>query len=1214
MKRRQGDRRTLMRSWPVASSCFVALMECLGCDSSDPSLATPDGGVSNEDGADVGTKVPDELPDAENGPDGPDVPDPNATPDAATPPETCGTLIRGFSPPYPTTLNVFPAAIQVLTELGVQIAFSAPSGTLVPNGTSAQFTCAGAGPVEIAVDAALGNCTEHSSVVVQCVAELDTPPELVSVETALSDGGDIIYLFSRYSNRIFRWSASAGDYLPSIWLDPARGTPAQIAYATHDDRLYVGYEQGLVSFVDAALQEHDFATMSARLRGLVVAGDFVVVADESGIWPESFVQHVFNRAGVQTASRARNQEGRDHAYDPISGRVFALAGSYGPLFYDQLDAAGAIVASNESYDAVEYDFLPPLRVSPDGEQLFLGTRDTLDAQSLERVFAMPGNVVDAQWLADGAIASIRAFEGNTLLERRDAQGNLVEALTLPHRPVALVPLSDRFIIVGMSGGYSPDGASYLGPELPAFAAWVPDDDSDGDGAPNVTDAFPLDAAAAVDGDRDGAPDAWNSGYDAGTGTSQLLVDAFPNDSACQAARAGACDVAARVPAYVADQIVVDTAGVFYLLSTAHQRVFRWSSLSGLDLNPIVLGVEAPLDPAGPRNMAYSAAHSRLYLGYDGGAVSYVDLSAELARERVLARVPLPVGGLASVGDFVVAEDESGSFGQTHFVFDRDGALRGSRSDSDFSRVFTHDPTTGRVYYFRDHITPNHTQFESIDAATGAFTEVGEINNDLAVAAPMRVTADGSRLLLGTGDVYDSATLSWRDNIFRASSVPTFHDAQWLDTGGVVTIRAAAGDTLLERKNPAFAGVERQLFEGPPQALFDVGDSFIVVTRGERPIFSRYVPNDDADGDGMGNELDDFPRDAAAAIDSDGDGHPDAWNSGQSEATTSTGLALDAFPEDSACTRLEQGALGVCDVGAALPAYVPDQIRVDEAGMLYLLSTAQRRVFRWDSRTEQHENPLIVGSEDPLDLSSPRYMSPVSSQGRVFLGYSSGAISYLELASDLTRQHDFAMFPQPVHALAEMGAFLHVATRGISSGGFEHIVFDALGAPSRVTSGAFLDAPLAQEFDPVKGRMYFLEDDSYGALFFEAFDLVSGAATSFGGSASLQEIPRQPPIRLSSDGNRVLLGSGDIYDTEQFVRQAGLSTAIVDAQWLRGGGFVTVRPFPSGTLLERWGAALELTEILLITGAPLALVRSGPDLVVVTDEGRPSFFVYVTGDD
>jgi hypothetical protein len=54
---------------------------------------------------------------------------------------------------------------------------------------------------------------------------------------------------------------------------------------------------------------------------------------------------------------------------------------------------------------------------------------------------------------------------------------------------------------------------------------------------------------------------------------------------------------------------------------------------------------------------------------------------------------------------------------------------------------------------------------------------------------------------------------------------------------------------------------------------------------------------DTDGDGVTDDTDAFPNDPAAAVDSDGDQYPDYWNTGKSEADSTTGLKLDAFPND-----------------------------------------------------------------------------------------------------------------------------------------------------------------------------------------------------------------------------------------------------------------------------------------------------------------------------
>ena len=114
-------------------------------------------------------------------------------------------------------------------------------------------------------------------------------------------------------------------------------------------------------------------------------------------------------------------------------------------------------------------------------------------------------------------------------------------------------------------------------------------------------------------------------------------------------------------------------------------------------------------------------------------------------------------------------------------------------------------------------------------------------------------------------------------------------------------------------------------------------------------FHSYVPNDDSDGDGVLNTQDAFPLDVAASVDTDRDGYPDAWNAGRSQTDSTTGLTLDAFPQDSACWLAAHGSGGVCNYGATIPNYVPDQI-VQHGDIVYLLSSANRRVYRWSMAT------------------------------------------------------------------------------------------------------------------------------------------------------------------------------------------------------------------------------------------------------------------------
>jgi parallel beta-helix repeat protein len=61
--------------------------------------------------------------------------------------------------------------------------------------------------------------------------------------------------------------------------------------------------------------------------------------------------------------------------------------------------------------------------------------------------------------------------------------------------------------------------------------------------------------------------------------------------------------------------------------------------------------------------------------------------------------------------------------------------------------------------------------------------------------------------------------------------------------------------------------------------------------------TNILTGNDRDQDGVVDEQDDFQTDISASRDADGDGYPDEWNSGWTEADSSSGLRLDSFPLD-----------------------------------------------------------------------------------------------------------------------------------------------------------------------------------------------------------------------------------------------------------------------------------------------------------------------------
>jgi hypothetical protein len=363
-------------------------------------------------------------------------------------------------------------------------------------------------------------------------------------------------------------------------------------------------------------------------------------------------------------------------------------------------------------------------------------------------------------------------------------------------------------------------------------------DDDDDGVLDVTDAFPFDDTESRDTDGDGVGN--NTDPDDDADGSADTADAYPLDAACFRLEDGdgeACDIAATLPAaYTAAAVLIDGAGIVYLLDPANERIYRWSSAGREYLYPLHLDDIEGEALGTAAHVAYSAAHQRLYAGYDSGALSYFDILSDPILEQDFAALALPVDGLAAPGDSLLAQDASG-VPATHHLYDADGNAVDS-IQSHYSCAYDWNPALRRIYFFSDDEAPNDLRYETI-GLDGTFEASGEspYAGEYVLEPPIRVSPDGNLVLVGSGNVFQAFDLTW----LRALPVAVT-DAQWLADDTIVGLRADGGATTLERWNALGIVIDSQSFEGAPVALLPSGDTFVVVTAVDRPEFSIYRPD------------------------------------------------------------------------------------------------------------------------------------------------------------------------------------------------------------------------------------------------------------------------------------------------------------------------------------------------------------------------------------
>ncbi|MGB1311150.1 MAG: hypothetical protein ACPG47_08045, partial [Leucothrix sp.] len=197
-----------------------------------------------------------------------------------------------------------------------------------------------------------------------------------------------------------------------------------------------------------------------------------------------------------------------------------------------------------------------------------------------------------------------------------------------------------------------------------------DDDDDGDGVNDSDDQFPLDSTESVDTDGDGIGN--NADTDDDNDNVIDTVDLFPLDPQCSDASQSIGGRCVAVVAAESEELAVDrAAGILYILAKNENAIVRWNFADQQYMSSIMLGGATP-STSTAMQMTLSEAHDRLYIGYDTGSITYVSLQG--GSETSLVNLPLSIGGLVSVGEFILAQDASGAW-NTHYVISSDGTIK-----------------------------------------------------------------------------------------------------------------------------------------------------------------------------------------------------------------------------------------------------------------------------------------------------------------------------------------------------------------------------------------------------------------------------------------------------------------------------------------------------------------------------------------------------------
>ena len=298
------------------------------------------------------------------------------------------------------------------------------------------------------------------------------------------------------------------------------------------------------------------------------------------------------------------------------------------------------------------------------------------------------------------------------------------------------------------------------------------------------------------------------------------------------------------------------------------------------------------------------------------------------------------------------------------------------------------------------------------------------------------------------------------------------------------------------------------------------------------------------------------------------------------------------------TKLNESNSDVNNTTVSIDPYTPDDIYLDKNGIIYLLSNSHSKIYRWDLSKKLYLSSLPLKQ---LVISSTYSQA----QERIYLGYSNGKITYLELNGGLAlNEDDFIDFS--VTDVIEQGR--GIPQRIVSVGDYllvqlsncHHLCLSILDSDS--TKKGFI------EFSE-RNSLYYTWDDVYSRVYFSPYKKNHLYYDTIDEEGNITESIKTPfqgeydvfsKIFVSGDGDRILLDSGDIFKTYDFTWETSLGYKVVHALWDDKRLF-TIKEVTGKTHLEIRDNNLDYIDLSIFSGTPLKILTFKNQIIIVVKE-------------
>ncbi len=1146
-----------------------------------------------------------------------------------------------------------------------------------------------------------------------------------SVDDVFSDKDGNLLIFSKSQQRLFRWSPAERKYTGNF---PLLGVPDFAAYSKETNSAYFSYDSKIVRKMDLSVadpKEVPLLNLPYAPLGFTMAGGFPYAA--SGNYLMTFTPD----GEPITTTSFTYYGGSINMWDPVKRRIYHFRDrlSSNRLHYDTISTSGSITVRGEAPYHNDFAVTPPIRVSPDGERVVIGSGVSFETVGLSKSANLANGFTDALWRAGGDLVTLRLINGVTQLQTWEGARLLAGATVRQFggTPVRLIDTAQGLTMLTSVDGTlrftildSTFKPVFISPTQPVAP-----------GSPAVTartvnsvtlgwqDLSDNEDHFRVEYRQSGG--AWTAGATVAQDSTSGTVTDLPAGTTFEFRVIAASGSLESAPtATVSGKTLAsqnDPAGEPYNLRVT--RIFNdritleWQDNAG---NETGFRIFRSTSPGGTQTQLVAPANAMSFTSASlAASTTYYfriqavngatagDLSAQISA-RTLGSLTPP----ATPGSLTVTEKPPSSvtLAWTDNSTNEDSFRieRSLQSTSTWTAVGSVDFNVTR--FTDDSVQPDTAYNYRVMAVNSA----GASSYSSASVTTPKLGGDFAGQSIRSGDVYyfafngpdrivryDLAARAWlpaiplaapatalwvdESSIFVAEDRTLFRYARdgsgrmavdnaastirSLFTLGDVLVFGSDGDNLVTLdKNSGVAlasisydnsgsqfsiapGLRRAFFRSTGVSYSDIyymeigADGKLVKGAGRPPLspYDAYAsrtfvfPNGarvaDDSGTVYGTESLTYTNSLGGSftdLDFLGADIPVVLRGDKLLSYTNSLLEAGSFTLDAAGLRVAvsgtdavvftadgtnpQGLtvravplaeLTVPDPGAAVDprglAYTPDDVFIDKRGEVLLFSKSQLSLFRW-SPAEGRYLPTA-----PL-LGVPSFAGYSAENDKAYFAYDSQVVREMNLAAAEPKETPLFNLPTTPRGFTLAGKYPYVAA------GSGLMTFTPAGEPITNSGFTYYYGSL-NVWDPVMRRVYHFRDGSSpNDLHYDTIN-AAGAITGGGETPYHGDFTVTPPIRVSPDGAKVVIGSGVVFNAADLTKTASLANGFTDAQWF-GGSLVTARTINGLTQLQTWIGPQFLAGPVVrqFSGTPVRLLALDASrlLLISLVEGVPRFTI------